>query len=146
MHFRVNNICSLSGNFYFGPVDFLIKTGCSKFHQHCPNLPDIAMKHPGSTMNKKTRLLIKNSYDTLLYTWCPPKADIYFVQFHFFCILQLFYLFIFYLIYFFLACFPQLFYFYYFHFIISLKACFSVHLFPFFKFQFQFGKKLNENT
>ena len=48
---------SLFGNLYFGPVNFLIKTGCCKC---CANLAQISTilskKNPGPTLNEKARL------------------------------------------------------------------------------------------
>ena len=53
----LNNIWSFFSDFYFGPVNLLIITGCCK---GCANIaqisPTLHKKNPGLTLNKKTRL------------------------------------------------------------------------------------------
>ena len=48
---------SLYRNFYFGPVNFLIMTGCCKYHANIAQIfPALHKKYPRPTLNKKTRL------------------------------------------------------------------------------------------
>ena len=56
LQFRLDNIWSLFGDFYFGLIKFLIITGCCKCRANIVQiLPTLHRKNPGSTLDKKIR-------------------------------------------------------------------------------------------
>ena len=69
-------VTSLSGNFYFGPVNFLITSACCKCHANIvESQPTLHKKNPRPTLNKKISL-----YRTMiLYMHVELEKFFYFI-------------------------------------------------------------------
>ena len=75
MQCHLSNIWSLFGNFYFGPVNFLMITCCYKWRANIAQISStLHKKNPGPKLNKKTKLYSTIISNKLLILYLVTKT------------------------------------------------------------------------